>query len=277
MNIGAIFATYFIDPITNLLIAIYQLLVFLHIPYPLGFAIILLTLLIRIVLYPITAKQIKSAAKMQKAAPHIAAMKVKHKDDKKKQQEETMRIYKEHGINPAAGCLPLILQLVIFICLYQVLFHAVSTENPAEAIKKINAVLYFPWLHINGVWDTTFFGLPLGWNVLKHIQQYPLLVLIPVFTGAVQFVLAKMMLPHPDDAPVKEKGKPDDFQTSFQKQSLFLFPIVIAVSSFNFAIGLSLYWNASNIFGILQQYLLVGPGGAHHWFAKAKLHGRKRS
>ena len=276
MNIGLLFGTFFLNPITNLLIGIYQLLVFLHIPYPLAFAIIMLTLLIRIVLYPITSKQIKSAYKMQKAAPHIAAMKEKHKDDKKKQQEEMMRIYKEHGINPASGCLPMVLQLIIFICLYQVLFHAVAASHPADAIKQINNVLYFPWLKIHGVWDTTFFGLPLGWKVSEHFSKFPFLALVPVSTGVIQFLLAKMMLPHPDDAPVKTPGKQDDFQTAFQQQSLYLFPIIIAISSFNFAIGLSLYWNASNIFGILQQYLLIGPGGAQHWFKKVNLHGRRK-
>src|SRR5438094_166941 len=97
--IGEIFNLFFIIPLTNVLIACYKLLLLSHIPYALGFSIILLTVLIRLVLYPFVASQIRSSYKMQKVAPHISAAREKHKGDSKRQQEEMMKIYKEHGIN----------------------------------------------------------------------------------------------------------------------------------------------------------------------------------
>ncbi|HMS22229.1 MAG TPA: YidC/Oxa1 family membrane protein insertase [Candidatus Levybacteria bacterium] len=280
--IGSLFNILFINPITNILVGIYQLLLFVHAPYPLGFSIIGLTILIRLVLYPFTSQQIRSAHKMQKVAPHVAAIKEKHKGDAKQQQAETMKLYKEHGINPMAGCLPLLIQLPIIWSLYNVLTHVVNTDP--NTLKSINKVLYFPWLHINQAdWNVYFFGILLSSTPAKLIASNPLFLLIPLVTGLLQFILSKMMLPHPDDVVKKEKGKDsskktaksDDFQTAFQNQSLFIFPIMIAFFSYNLPLGLSLYWNTFTIFGIIQQYLIVGAGGAHPWFKKVNLHGRK--
>lgn len=275
-QLGIIFTTLFINPITNILIGIYHVLLLGHIPYPLGFSIIILTIIIRLILYPFTSQQIRSAHKMQKVSPHLAKLKEKHKDDKKRQQEETMKLYKEHGINPMAGCLPLLIQLPIIWSLYNVLTHIVNTN--AATLAKINKVLYFPFLHVNTAdWNTLFFGFQLSASPAKLIPHNPVFILIPLITGVLQFILSKMMLPHPDDQPKKidKEKKKDDFQSAFQSQSLYIFPIMIAFFSYNLPLGLSLYWNTFTLFGIIQQYWIVGPGGAHHWFAKVKLHGRK--
>ena len=113
MNIGNLFTILLTQPIANLLVACFQVLHFLHVPFALGFSIIALTFIIRLVLYPFTASQIKTSKKMQDMAPHISRLKEKHKDDKKKQQEEMMKLYSEFGVNPAAGCLPVIIQIPI--------------------------------------------------------------------------------------------------------------------------------------------------------------------
>lgn len=275
-EIGNIFNIILLNPITNVFIGLYQGLAYLHIPYPLGFAIILLTIIIRFILYPFISAQIKSAHKMQKAAPHLAVIREKHKSDKKRQQEEMMKLYKEHGINPAAGCLPLLIQLPIIWSLYSVLSHVVNSTSTA-AIQKINGVLYSSWLEIDPkVWNTQFFGLPLATSPSKLVSTVPFIVLIPVITAVLQFILSKMMMPHPDDAPAKTVKKKDDFQSAFQSQSLYIFPVMIGFFSFTLPLGLSLYWNTFTLFGIIQQYLLVGSGGAHHWFTKVKLHGKTK-
>jgi YidC/Oxa1 family membrane protein insertase len=92
MDIGLIFNILLNQPITNLLVICYQLLHFLHIPFALGFSIILLTCIIRAILFPLTSSQIKMSKKMQDMAPHISKLKEKHKSDKKKQQEEMIRL-----------------------------------------------------------------------------------------------------------------------------------------------------------------------------------------
>lgn len=280
MGIFEIFNILFTNPITNLLVGLYQLLSTIGIPFAFGFSIVLLTVAIRLILYPFTAAQIKSAYKMQKVAPHIKEIREKHKGDNKRQQVEMMRLYKEHGVNPAAGCLPLIVQIPVIWSLYQVLNVAVSVNSPA-ALSKINNVLYFDFLKLNHVWDTLFFTLPLGVNPSNLFSKMPLIVLLPILTGVFQFVLSKMMMPEEALAAQtaiakKTEGKSDDFQTAFQKQSLFLFPAMIGFFSFTLPVGLSLYWNTFTIFGILQQYILIGPGAAAPFFRKVKLHGRDK-
>lgn len=266
-----IFNILFTNPIINLLVTSYHLINLIGIPFAFGFAIILLTVAIRLILWPLTAAQVKSAHKMQTIAPIMKNVREKYKDDKKKQQEEMMRIYREHKINPAAGCLPLLIQIPVIWSLYRVLTIAVEINN-ATKLADINKVLYFDFLKLQSVWDTNFFGISLGATPSKLWAAAPYLVLVPVLTGVLQFILSKMMT---SDIPQVPGTKEDDFQAAFQKQSLLIFPVMIGFFSFNFPVGLSLYWNTFTLFGILQQYLLVGPGGAAPLFKKVNLHERK--
>ncbi len=275
-----VFNIVFTNPITNILVGFYQLFMFLHIPFAFGLSIIALTVFIRVILYPFTSAQIKSAYKMQKIAPHVSALKEKHKGDNKRQQEEMMKLYKEHGVNPAAGCVPLIIQLPIIWGLYHVLTIAVNVHS-LKTLAPINHVLYFDFLKIQKVWDTTMLGLPLGSSPQKLLSVAPYIILIPVVTGVLQFVLSKMMMPEElikaEEMVVKTtKTKEDDFQVAFQKQSLFIFPVMIGFFSFSLPFGLSLYWNTFSVFGILQQYLLVGAGAAGPYFRKLKLNGKSK-
>ncbi len=264
MDIGLIFNILLNQPITNLLVTCYQALNFLHIPFALGFSIILLTCIIRAILYPLTASQIKMSKKMQDMAPHISKLKEKHKSDKKKQQEEMMKLYAEFGVNPAAGCLPVILQIPIIWGLYHVLSTVVNANSLAK-LKEINNLIYFDGLKLTKLWEVTFFGIPLAKSPAQLLSEMPLIILVPVITGVLQLVFSKMMAPEkPYDA------KADDFQATFAKQSLFIFPVMIAVFSFQLPFGLSLYWNAFTLFGILQQYFLVGLGGLKQWQAFAQ-------
>lgn len=265
-----IFSILFVDPTTNILVVFYHLLTFLHVPYALGFSIILLTGVIRLILYPFTAAQIRSSYKMQKLTPHVANIKETHKNDRKRQQEEMMKLYKEHGVNPAAGCLPILVQLPIIWGLYTVLQEVIKA-NGAEAIKKINEILYFPGMKLASPWDTHFFVLSLSAIPSQIIKDNPLIILIPVVTGILQYVLSKMMLPEDFEKNKKKGKKGDDFQTAFQTQSVYIFPVMIGFFSYSLPVGLSLYWNTFTIFGILQQYLLVGGGSISHWFQKMGL------
>src|SRR3989344_5858098 len=271
-----IFNTIITNPIINLLALCYHLLASVGIPYAFGFSIILITVVVRLILYPFTTAQIKSAHKMQKVAPHMAAVREKHKGDNKRQQEEIMKLYREHGVNPAAGCLPVIIQMPFLWGLYHVLNLAVNI-NSAKELVDLNKVLYVDFLKLDKIWDTSFFTLPLGDSPAKLFSTMPLIVLVPILTGVFQFVLSKMMMPEDSLLPVVKKDKKgqDDFQTAFQKQSMFLFPVMIGFFSFTLPLGLSLYWNTFTLFGILQQYLLVGAGAASPYFKKVKLHGRK--
>lgn len=249
-------------PILNILVLIYQALYFLRVPFALGFSIIVLTIVIRFVLYPLTASQLRASKKMQEVAPHVAKLKEKHKGDAKTLQAETMKLYKEFGINPAAGCLPILLQLPLIWALYNVLQDIVKYST-----TQINQVLYSDSLRLARPWDTNFFGLPLA-ATPAHLGGVALL--IPVLTGIFQFIQSKMMVPAGVKKDPKDKKKQEDFATAFQTQSLYIFPVMIGFLSYNFPIGLSLYWNTFTIFGIIQQYKISGLGGLEDWIKKWK-------
>ncbi len=284
MNPGMIFTDVLVRPIITALVGIYQILVFLHIPSPLGFSIILLTVFIRFLLYPLTASQLKASKKMQTIAPHISKLKEKHGKDAKRLQEETMKLYKEHGVNPALGCLPMLVQLPVIWALYSV-FQSVVRLSPEKLVAYINSSVYIENLRLHHLLDQRFFSIPLV-QTPSHLVNIlgPLIFLVPFLTGVFQLIQSKMMLakalPQEKKLPTttkellkgsgeKEK-KEDDFATAFQSQSLYMFPAMIAFFSYSFPIGLSLYWNTLTIFGILQQYRIAGAGGLSDWIEKGQ-------
>ncbi len=200
---------------------------------------------------------------MQAIAPHLSNLKEKHKGDNKRLQEETMKLYKEHGVNPAAGCLPTLLQLPVIWGLYGVLNQVVKLE-PSKLVDYINGIVISP-IKIHSAWDTSFFGIPLGQSPshlfsLDNITTIGAVALVIVFlTGFFQFIQSKMLFATSKASPTEKKK--DDFATAFQTQSAYIFPAMIAFFSFGFPIGLSLYWNTFTIFGIIQQYKIAGLGG----------------
>jgi YidC/Oxa1 family membrane protein insertase len=257
-------------PMINLLVGLYHVLNFIHLPYSLGFAIIVLTVLIRLVLYPLTNAQLRASKKMQELTPHLNRLKEKHKNDAKTLQAETMKLYKEFGVNPAAGCLPVLIQMPLIIALYQSLYQIVKPG--AANLAQINHMLYSNSLKLTKPWDITFFGLPLAQNPSHLLTTIgPLVLLIPIATGLFQFIQTKMMF-NPQaqnkDGDKKDEKKKEDFATAFQSQSLYIFPVMIAFFSWGFPIGLSLYWNTFTIFGIIQQYRISGLGGLKEWTDK---------
>jgi YidC/Oxa1 family membrane protein insertase len=265
------FYTVLEQPLINILVAFYHALTWLHIPYDLGFAIILMTILIRFLLFPFTHQQLKTSKKMQEIQPHLSKIKEKHKGDMKSQQEATMALYKEHGVNPAAGCLPGIVQIVILLFGLYPALRKILEVSPKETVKVINDMLYFPSLHLTQPWNTDFFGFHLGQTPQQQWHTLGLYVLIvPILTALLQFIQSKMMMPavQPETKAVAKAGSAEDFMATFQKQSMYLLPVMIGVFSFNFQVGLSLYWNTFSVFGIIQQYYVSGWGSLEKFFKK---------
>lgn len=254
-----------VHPITNILVALYQLLFSLGVPYALGFSIILLTLLIRFILYPITTAQLKTSRKMQELAPHLAGLKDKHKDDPKRLQQETMQLYNQHGVNPLAGCLPTILQMVVLFGLYAVLQEV--AKDPNTVLTHINQVVYLEQLKLSRVWDITFFGLPLVKKPSELLASVgPAILLIPILTGVLQFIQSAMMFPKPAAQPEKKNSDTAmDFASAMQNNTMYILPVMIGYFSFNFPLALALYWNTFTIFGIIQQYRVGGLGRLAEW------------
>ncbi len=262
-----------LKPLATILVAIYHALNFLDIPYALGFSIVVLTIVIRLFLYPLVTSQLRSSKKMQILTPHLSKIKEKHKGDAKRLQQETMRLYKEHGVNPLAGCLPVLIQMPILIGLYTLLQRIVG-NGPEQSIKEANKLVFARNLELTAPWDLSFFGLPLGEGPSQLLGDFGIVVLfIPIATGVLQFIMSKMLVnpkPREEKMRLPKEEKKEDFATAFQTQSLFIFPAMIGFFSYTFPIGLSLYWNTFTIFGIIQQYRILGLGGLEEWKKKIK-------
>jgi len=177
MNIGDIFIAAFIQPIINLLIITFQFLQSLHIPGALGFALVILTVVIRLLVWPLMASQIKMTKKMADLKPHLDELKKKHKDDKKAMAGAQMALYKEHGVNPAGGCLPILIQFPILIALYQTIF---AFFNGPSGLVSINNMLYPFVPHLKFVPSLDFLGVSLAVKPSEFGQYGFLLLTIPI-------------------------------------------------------------------------------------------------
>lgn len=243
-------------PMLNLLVAFYKAFTVIHLPGAFGFAIIALTLLIRGVLSPLTRKQLESARAMSKLKPKIDELSRAHKDDKVKLQQAQMQLYKDAGVNPTAGCLPLLVQMPLFIALYNVFNQVLASGTTENFIGSLNSILYHPALHIPSL-DLNFFGVNLAAKPSQWQQLGIWMLAIPVVTGLLQYVQTKMMTaPAPAGAitPEKKEGAgAGDAMADAQKQMALMMPIMIGFFAFSFPVGLALYWNTFSLFAIIQQ------------------------
>ena len=236
---------FLVNPITQLLIFLYSLT-----GNNLGFAIILLTLIIRAVLVPVTIPSLKSAKKLQELKPHLDRLKEKHKD-KQKLQLAQLELYKQHGINPASGCLPQIAQLLVLIALYQVFIEFINAPGLNGRALNLN-----------------FFWLNLG----KPDPYY----ILPALAGLSQLVFSLMMtsgleshVKAPKDKKEKQKEENSmEMAQSMSQQMLLIMPVMTVLISLKFPSGLALYWVITTVFSLVQQYLVSGPGGLKPAFAK---------
>lgn len=250
----------FVQPLTNILLLFYTGLSSLHVSGSLGWSIVLLTIVVRGILWPFTKTQMVQMHKMQKLAPQLKQLKEQHGHDKKKHQEEQLRLYKEHGVNPATGCLLLIVQLPVLFALYGLLNLVFSATDPSALLVDLNQKLYFPLLHLTSPLDTMFFGVSLGARPSEYTTIGWWILLIPVVTGVLQLVQSKLM-PQGVTSQKKEKKKDEKESTEemmqgIQKQMMVVFPVMIGIAAYQFPIGLALYWNTFSLFGIIQQWQL---------------------
>ena len=251
-----------INPFLNVLVFFYLIFHSLAIPGALSFAIILLTIVIRMALWPLTSVQLRSSQKMAALKPHLDRIKADHGHDKVLHQQEVSKLYKEHGVNPMAGCLPLLLQMPVFIALYQVLLKIVEFDK-ADFLSSINSRL-LPILQLDKAPQTSFLGFSLADKPNQWQQIGFLILLVPLITGALQFIQSKMMAPASTvkrgepaatskPAKTNEKQGLEDSMAQMQSQMILIMPVMIAFFSYGFPVGLSLYWNTFTIIGIIEK------------------------
>ncbi len=268
--IYTLFDTLFFGPIVNILVLLVRGLENLGIPGALGIAIIIVTLLIRILIWPLMASQLKTTKKMAELKPHLDELKKKHKEDKQAFAKAQMDLFKEHGVNPAGGCLPLLIQIPPMIAIYQVIYSFFSGQ---AGLDRINHVLYNSSWHLSKVPNLDFFGMNLADKPSDFARVGLLILLIPVLTAILQLFQSRMMTPvtpkiQKNDSKKEkaEKESMEDAMASMQGQMLFIMPLMMGYITFTFPIGLALYLNTISIVGIFQQYLISGWGGLNSWF-----------
>lgn len=219
-------------PIFNALIFLYNI-----IPgHDFGIAIILLTILIKLILFPLAHKSIKSRQALSVLQPKIKEIQKKFKT-KEEQSKEMMKLYKEHKVNPFSGCLPLLVQLPILIALYRVLINV---------LKPANLVVLYPFIQNPGAINSSFLG------ILDLAKSSPVLA---VLAGISQFFYSKITMKHSPSMPQASSKKGSmDMQKVMGRQMLYFMPILTVVIAWNFPAGLPLYWIVVTFLGIAQEY-----------------------
>ncbi|MFH1714245.1 MAG: YidC/Oxa1 family membrane protein insertase [Candidatus Nealsonbacteria bacterium] len=231
-----VFNTILYKPLFNALVLIYQ-----YLPgKDFGIAVILLTLMIRFLLYPLMVKSIRSQKELAELQPKIQEIQKKYKDDKEKQTKETMELYRKEKINPFGGCLPFLLQLPILIALYRVFWSGMKPES----MQKLYSFVPNP-----GVIDPTFLGfINLGESNF----------IIAGLAGVAQFFQSKTMLPKTKGQ--SKEGQMSQFSNMMQKQMLYFFPIITVVILLNLPSAIGIYWIVTALFSVWQQQIIMKKG-----------------
>jgi len=225
------------NPVLNVLIALSHLL-----SGEFGLAIIALTIIVRLISWPLTKRQLNSTKALQDMQPKIQELQKKYGKNKQKLQQEMMKLYKEAGVNPL-GCLwPMLIQFPIWIALYQAIMRALATtpENLLDLAHRLYS------------WDIVNQAIPLNshflWLDLGQPDPYLILAII---VGGTMWVQQKMT-----QAPAV-----DPRQASTSRMMLLMMPLMFGFLTLMFPSGLALYWAVSNIIGIITQYFVTGGWG----------------
>jgi YidC/Oxa1 family membrane protein insertase len=230
------------NPVLNVLIALSH-----GLGGSFGLAIIALTIIVRLVTWPLNKRQLNSTKALQEMQPKIQELQKKYGKNQQKLQQEMMKLYKEAGVNPL-GCLwPMLVQFPIWIALYQAIMRALATtpENLLDLAQRL-----YSWGIVNQAipLSSQFLGLDLGQTASANGG---LGMLLAIIVGGTMWVQQKMT-----QAPAV-----DPRQESTSRMMTLMMPVMFGLLTFSFAAGLGLYWATSNIIGIITQYFITGGWG----------------
>ena len=216
-------------PLFNALIFLYNTIAF----QDLGIAIIILTIIIRTLLWPSQAKALRSQRALQKLQPELEKIKTKYKD-KHKQTQAPLEFYKKNKISPFSSCLPTLIQLPIIIALYQVFRHSLD----GSSFDALYPFIFKP---------ETINSISLGILDLSQPEK----IFLPFITGGLQFVQSWMIMRR---TPQQGKG---DTASMIGKQMMYIFPIVTVFIAMSLPAALPLYWIVTTLFAIIQQWYII--------------------
>jgi len=254
---------FIIYPFANLLLLLYRFL-----GNQTVVAIAALTILIRLLIIPLTLSQQRSAQKMQELQPEIEKLREKYGDDQEKLAQKQMELWKEAGINPAGGCLPLIIQLPIMIALYRAIIFCVPS-TPLQLFQFSGHIFIDEWLpSLVGLvpLQSTFLGMDLGQPPSSgQWWSYSL----PILVFATSWLQQKLLSPN--------SGGDSGSQAQMMNQQMqIMMPLMFGFISLQYATGLSIYFVISNLFGMAQYYFIrTDRGGSEESEPVAKKRPRK--
>lgn len=205
-----------------------------------GLAIVVLTIIVRFILFPLSRRAVQAQLAMKEIAPEVEELKKKHKDNREEQSKAIFALYKERGIHPFAGFALVLLQFPILIGLYWVFARG--------GLPEVNAASLYPFVHAPTAINMEFLGIV---NMASH--SLPLAILAAV----TQYIYTRLSMGPPsskDPSPV-ESSLSGDLAKSFDLQARYILPLMIGGIAFSIVAAAPLYWTTSNIFMILQEYL----------------------
>ena len=210
-------------------------------------AIVGLVVLIRIILIPLFVKQIKSQRALQALQPKMKELQKKHKDDRQKQSEELMKLYKEHNTNPLASCFPILAQAPIFFALFRVLNGIGKTPPHAYGVLTLADVKNAASAH--------FFGAPISATFLgSNVTTVKIVtVILIIMMSATTFLTQRQLMVKGMPAASLENNP----MVQQQKILLYVFPLIFAVSGVNFPVGVLIYWLTTNLWTMGQQLYVI--------------------
>ena len=196
-----------------------------------GLGIIAFTIIIKTLMLPLTVKALQSSKAMQELQPKIKELQKKHGNDRQRISQETMALYQQYRVNPMAGCLPMLIQIPIFLGLYNAIMN-LSTSGA-------------------GLWDQSFWWLP----SLANPDPWHLL---PIVAGLFQFVQTQMMRP-------ANQPKSTDPQQAMMNSVMNIMPLTVVFFGWSFAAGPVLYWATQSVYSVVQQWFITGWGNFSKW------------
>ena len=234
-----------VHPILSLLVGAYEL------TKDFGLAVVLVTVGIRLVLYPLFVTQIRNQRAMQEIAPAMNEIKAKYGKDRERLTQEQMKLYKERGYNPAMGCLPLLLQMPLLFAMYAAFLFFV--RDPAPTGAEIGAAIW-PFLP-NPVPPTETLPLAAPWLfwIPEGLAHPDPLHILPILAGVTQLIASVMAQP-------AVQPKTVDPQQKMMQNMAYYFPLVTVFIAWSLPAGLAIYWVTTTVFGIVQQYFVTGWG-----------------
>jgi len=233
---GWIWDTVAIGPMVNILIVLTQYLF-----SSFGLAIIALTVVANLLMYPLTKRQLGSTRAMQTMQPKLAELQKKYAKDKQKLAQEQMSLYKEAGINPAGCVVPMLIQMPIWFALYQSIIRLLG-DAPESLIDLARFLYSWPLVHT---------AIPLGNGFLwLNLAQPDVTMILPILVGGSMWVQQKMVTPSTVDPKQKQQGQ----------MMLWMMPIMFGIFAMQFPSGLALFWFISTLIRIIIQYFMTGWG-----------------